>query len=536
MTPGRESPTRYEILFKLASGGMATVYVGTARGSMGFRQVVAIKEPHPHLLDDKEYRRELLAEARLASLIHHANVVDVRDVEASSRTIRLIMDYIEGASFGELIVLASKAGRRLPPGVVVRVALDACAGLHAAHELVDEKGRKVGLVHRDVSPQNILVGLDGTTRVSDFGVAKATAASVTASGTLKGKIAYMAPEYVEGKPIDRRVDVFGLGVVVWEALAGKRLFRAKSEPETVQRVLLYEAPPISREVPELGTHLDAALATALAKTPQERFATAQALGAALEVSAKAAGLIASHSEVAAFVAELAGELLEGRRMQVRARLSQEPGLLSLMGAPPPSLPQSAPAPSTARELATVPEIPAIRPEAPSTKSEVPAIKPEQDVAPTLIDTPPLDLPPPTPLLRSTEPIVTELSSGSGITPAGVPSGRGGAALLVGGALLLGALAVGAGVVVLRGGRSAASTSANASATGTSAAATSAAATSASATTSASAKASSGDEIAPLAPLAPVSAAVHAGHPPHAAATKTHNAAPTTPDGPPPNPY
>ena len=335
---------RYEILFKLASGGMATVYVGRARGSMGFSQLVAIKEPHPHLLDDPQYRKELVAEARLASLIHHVNVVDVRDVYVASddvhgRQIRLVMDYIEGASLGELLVAASRAGEKLPARVVMRVVLDACAGLHAAHELVDEKGRAVGLVHRDVSPQNLLVGVDGATRVSDFGVAKATAMATTNSGSLKGKLAYMSPEYVQGRAIDRRVDVFAIATVAWEALAGKRLFRGENDVDTAQRILSRDAPPLSKEAPELAA-FDGVLETALAKNPDGRFSTTQAFASALESVAQSRGLVAGHAEVAAIVKKLAGPQLESRRAQVRDKLAGEPGFISLMSADPPSMPPS----------------------------------------------------------------------------------------------------------------------------------------------------------------------------------------------------
>jgi len=339
MNTGRtKKDARYEILFKLAAGGMATVYVGTARGSMGFRQLVAIKEPHAHLLADPAYRKELVAEARLASLIHHVNVVDVRDVfVAADKKLQLVMDYIEGASLGELLVFANKANERLPARVVLRIVLDACAGLHAAHELVDEKGRAVGLVHRDVSPQNLLIGVDGTTRVSDFGVAKATAMAATHSGALKGKLAYMSPEYMQGQPIDRRVDVFAIGVVAWEALCGKRLFRGANEVDTAQRILSRDAPRVSSEVANLAP-LDDAIATALAKAPEHRFATAQAFASALESCAIP---IASHGEVAEIVKRLAAAHLEERRAYVRDKLASEPGFLSLMGVDPPSIPSSA---------------------------------------------------------------------------------------------------------------------------------------------------------------------------------------------------
>jgi serine/threonine-protein kinase len=347
---------RYEILFKLASGGMATVYVGRARGSMGFSQLVAIKEPHPHLLDDPQYRKELVAEARLASLIHHVNVVDVRDVYVASddvhgKQIRLVMDYIEGASLGELLVAASRAGERLPPRVVMRVVLDACAGLHAAHELVDEKGRAVGLVHRDVSPQNLLVGVDGATRVSDFGVAKATAMATTHSGSLKGKLAYMSPEYVQGRAIDRRVDVFAIATVAWEALAGRRLFRGDNDVDTAQRILSRDAPPLSSEVPDLAA-FDGVLETALAKNPDGRFSTTQAFASALESVAQTRGLVAGHAEVAAIVKKLAGPQLESRRAQVRDKLAGEPGFISLMSAEPPSLPASSVSGNVTLPLAT----------------------------------------------------------------------------------------------------------------------------------------------------------------------------------------
>ncbi len=483
-----DGASRYEVLFKLAAGGMATVYVGTARGAMGFRQIVAIKRPHPHLLDDPGYRRELVAEARLASLIHHVNVVDVRDVEATDTTLQLVMDYIEGASFGELIVAASKAGRRLPPGAVVRIALDACAGLHAAHELIDEKGRAVGLVHRDISPQNILVGLDGTARVSDFGVAKATAASATTSGALKGKLAYMAPEYLQGQRIDRRADVFAMGVVVWEALTGKRLFRGASEADTIHRVLFVDPKPVSAEAPELGTHFDAALATALAKKPEERFATARAFAAALEASAQGAGTLASHPDVAAVVLDLAGVALEARRAEIRGRLSQEPGLLSIMGADPPSLPT--------RDLG----------------------------AATVPDARPVQLPP-LALYGSTEPTVSEVSAATQepLSPAGVPPARSALRRVAGVAAVVGVLAGGAGLLAMRAASRPPERAAPASDVSIAPPVRSQAA-------SAAPVPSSELDAAPP-PLAPLSSTAA---PPAAHAPAAHHVKP--PSGPPPNPY
>jgi serine/threonine-protein kinase len=302
--------SRYEPIVKLASGGMGTVYLGAAKGALGFRQLVAIKRPHQHLLDDARFRATLLAEAKVASNIRHANVVDVRDIEIVDDTIHLVMDYVEGASLGQIIVAWSNGKSPLPARAAVRIILDACAGLHAAHE------QKV--VHRDVSPQNILVGVDGVSRVTDFGTAKSTfnADQPTTQGTLKGKVGYMAPEYIKGRPVDRRVDIFGMGVVLWEALSGKRLFRGESEGDTLEKVLRTEVPPI---LPAL----DAVIAKALAREPEGRFATAGDFKWALEEAASAAGLLGTHDEVAAHVRATVGEDLEKRRAAVRDKLAGE---------------------------------------------------------------------------------------------------------------------------------------------------------------------------------------------------------------------
>jgi len=326
--PVAEVKARYETIFRVAAGGMATVYLGTVRGAFGFRQLVAIKKPHAHLLADPDYRRLLITEARLASLIHHANVVDVRDVEAEGADVSLIMDYVEGAALAELLQCARSGGPGVAPAVAIRMVLDACAGLHAAHELIDERGRRVNLVHRDISPQNILVGLDGVARVTDFGIAKfeQKAGATTTDGHLKGKLAYMAPEAIEGKAIDRRYDVFAMGVVLWEAVCGRRLFRGENEADTMRRVLDQPAPPVSEEVPSIGHALDAVVATALAKSPDQRFDNARAMALALETSARAAGLVAGHSDVAELVQVSVGAALEERRARIRAHLAHEPSV------------------------------------------------------------------------------------------------------------------------------------------------------------------------------------------------------------------
>jgi eukaryotic-like serine/threonine-protein kinase len=297
---------------------MATVFLGSLQGALGFRQIVAIKRPHPHLLEDRGFRDALLREARLAAGIHHANVVDVRDVEVVGDAVQLVMDYIEGASLGDLVGTCAREGKRIPPGIVVRVVLDACAGLHAAHELTDDDGRGMGLVHRDVSPQNVIVGVDGVARVTDFGIAKCIEAGHegTSRETLKGKAGYMAPEYVRGESIDRRVDVFALGVVLWEALQGRRLFRGQSDAETLERMLSAPVTPVSETVPELAP-LDEAVARALEREPSKRFDTMEAMARAIEVAAAAHGLVAGAPDVGRFVREAVGPRLEERRRALR---------------------------------------------------------------------------------------------------------------------------------------------------------------------------------------------------------------------------
>ncbi len=328
---GGQKP-RYETLFQLASGGMASVFLGTARGGYGFRQLVAIKKPHAYLLVDPAFKKALVTEARLVSLLHHANVVDVRDVEVLDDSVSLVMDYIEGASLAELVNAASKTGSRLSPGVAIRIVLDACAGLHAAHELKDERERALNLVHRDISPQNILVGVDGIARVADFGVAKFQKKQDlgATAGLFKGKIAYMAPEYVTGAAIDRRADVFAMGVVLWEAVAGQRLFRGKSDGDTVERVMSMDIPSLASVAPDVGTAFDDIVHTALARDRERRFETAAAMATALESSAKGAGALVGPRDVAETVKSAVGEKLDDRRKLVRARLANEPSVASVV--------------------------------------------------------------------------------------------------------------------------------------------------------------------------------------------------------------
>jgi serine/threonine-protein kinase len=318
--------SRYELLGKIASGGMATVFAGRLRGAEGFYRLVAIKRAHPHLLEDPAFRRMLLEEARLASRLHHPNIVAVQDVEELSGELLLIMDYIEGTSLADLLWGDDAEGRPLHARAAVRIALDACAGLQAVHDLRDERGEPMHLVHRDISPHNLLIGVDGVARVADFGIArcKQTQRS-TSTGALKGKVAYMAPEYIEGGNVDARSDLFGLGVVVWESLARQRLFRGENEIDTLKRVVSAEAPLLSSVAPWLGRRLDSVVARALEKRPEDRYPSVEAFGNALESIARRDDLIAAASEVGAQVRAAAAPQIDRRRAVIRDQLALSDG-------------------------------------------------------------------------------------------------------------------------------------------------------------------------------------------------------------------
>src|SRR5580698_9928205 len=229
----------YELLVELASGGTATVGIAVYRGAAGFERLVVVKRMHRKLARDREFSAMLLDEARLASSVRHPNVVPVIDVVRTEDEIVLVMEYVEAVSLADLIagVRASPLGR-LPIAVVSRILVDALTGLHEAHEATDLRRQPLGIVHRDMSPENVIVGVDGSSRVIDFGIAQARSRlAQTRAGMVKGKSAYMAPEQVDGQPVDRRCDVFSSGTVLWEALTGARLFDGKDDFDAMRLVM-----------------------------------------------------------------------------------------------------------------------------------------------------------------------------------------------------------------------------------------------------------------------------------------------------------
>jgi serine/threonine protein kinase len=261
---------------------MATVYVAKKIGVAGFERLVAIKCCHPHLRDDEDFVTMFLDEARLAAMIRHPNVVATLDV-SDGEFLYLVMEYVEGCSFGNMFKYAGKVGKTLPPAISVRVMIDTLLGLHAAHELKDADGKPIGLVHRDVSPQNVLIGIDGVSRITDFGIAFASArATVTQEGRIKGKFSYLSPEQAKAQPVTRRADIFSAGTVLWEALTGRPLFRRADEASTVSAVLSAAIPLPSSVNRALPKGLDAIVMKALERDPDNRYRTAAEFAEALE--------------------------------------------------------------------------------------------------------------------------------------------------------------------------------------------------------------------------------------------------------------
>lgn len=307
---------RYVLYGELASGGMATVHFGRLSGPVGFSRTVAIKRLHPHYAKDPEFVTMFLDEARLCGRIRHPNVVPTLDVVTTQGEIFIVMEYVAGEALSKLMKGAQQKNILMPPKVAATIMSSVLHGLHAAHQTKDEHGRELGIVHRDVSPQNILVGADGTARVLDFGVAKAAGRlQTTRDGQLKGKIAYMPPEQLSGAPVNKQVDIYAASVVLWEALTGRRLFDGETEAIVLARAIEGNVEPPSSHNAFVEPAVDAVVLRGLAKDPELRFNTAREMALAIE---QTIGL-ASPSEVGEWVEAVAGEELH-RRAQTIAEI------------------------------------------------------------------------------------------------------------------------------------------------------------------------------------------------------------------------
>lgn len=285
-TPSREPERiigRYALFDQIGAGGMATVHFGRLLGPAGFSKTVAIKRLHPHFARDPEFSAMFLDEARLAARVQHPNVVATLDVVARDGELFLVMEFVEGLSLAGIFWEAVRSQRRIPVRVVGAIMVNVLSGLHAAHEATNEQGHPLALIHRDVSPQNVLVGRDGVARVLDFGIAKAVGRShTTREGRIKGKLAYMPPEQIKAQPLDRRVDIYAASVVLWELLTMRRLFDEDDDATTIWRAVHEDPPKPSSFMSDLPEGTDELVMRGLAKDPTVRYATAREMAMAVE--------------------------------------------------------------------------------------------------------------------------------------------------------------------------------------------------------------------------------------------------------------
>jgi serine/threonine-protein kinase len=318
---------RYEIVDQIAAGGMANVMLARATGPGGFDKLVALKLIHARHASEPSFVEMFLDEARIASRIQHPNVCGVFDFGSVGKTYYLAMDYLEGVPVSGLLKrLADDESVVMNAALVARmcrIVAEASEGLHAAHELRDDRGALLGVVHRDVSPHNLFVTFDGGVRVVDFGIAQATGKlHRTLTGVVKGKVAYMAPEQLRDAGVDRRSDVWALGVTLWELLTLERLFRRESEALTIQAVLSATIPPPSSIRPAIPPELDAIVLAALARDPSERTASARELGRALGQLVASTGQLVGMAEMAEWMESLFPvERAAKRELVERARTS-----------------------------------------------------------------------------------------------------------------------------------------------------------------------------------------------------------------------
>jgi len=315
---------RYELLMPVARGGMASVWAARLKGTRGFQKLVAIKTMLPGLVDDPSFERMFLDEASLASQVRHPHVIEIMDLGEQDRILYLVMEWVSGEALSIIMKYAATRGG-IPLPIAVHIATQTCRGLHAAHELREPDGELVGLVHRDVSPQNVLVTYDGVVKVVDFGVAKATARldTQTEAGQLKGKIAYMSPEQLRGEKIDRRTDVFAMGILLYMMTTGKHPFRGDDQAQTIARISSDEPAVLpSTLVPGYPPGLEACLMQALAKDAGKRYPSANDMLLGLTRALPSAMRESTDEEVSEFIRRLLPDRLERQKQAIKQALEQ----------------------------------------------------------------------------------------------------------------------------------------------------------------------------------------------------------------------
>jgi len=303
---------RYRVIDRLAAGGMAEVYRAESAGLEGFKKKVAIKRVLPHLSEKKKFIKMFLDEARLGAYLSHSNCVQVFDVGVGDNTYFIVMEYVDGADLKAVIEWVRKQGRSFPPAFAVYITTKICEGLAYAHELVDESGRPLEIVHRDLSPPNVLITKHGEIKIVDFGLAKASnQLEKSEPGIIKGKFSYLSPEAAMGKEVDLRTDVFAAGIILWEMLSGRKLFQGDSDFETVKLVQKAEIPSISKINPGVDAKLESLINKCLTRDPNNRYRSAREFGQALTQ-----WLFSSNNYVTAFeIAELVQSVIRDRQKE-----------------------------------------------------------------------------------------------------------------------------------------------------------------------------------------------------------------------------
>lgn len=311
---------RYELLFRIAAGGMAEVHAGRVRGEAGFEKLVAIKRMLPHLAEDEHFVDMFLDEARVASNVASPHVVQTLDLgRAADGSLFLVLELVVGASLWTLMRAAARRKEQIPLPIALEILAQAAQGLDDAHEAVTPTGLHLRIVHRDVSPQNLLVGADGRTRVTDFGIARALLRRTsTSTGELKGKAPYFSPEQARGKEVDRRSDVFAMGIVAWEAVTGERLFGGSDTLRTLQRVVDEHIDDPRERRPDLPVTAANAILKALCRDVDNRWQTAADFSAELREAARELGPAVTARDVGRWVADVAGEPLQRMRERIDA--------------------------------------------------------------------------------------------------------------------------------------------------------------------------------------------------------------------------
>jgi serine/threonine-protein kinase len=324
---------KYELLALLATGGMAEIHLARQTGIRGFERLVVVKKILPHLAREEEFLEMFFDEARIAARLNHINIVQIYDLGQEGDDYFIAMEFLEGESLGYLVKEARKSGYVMPPALAAGIVAQICDGLDYAHKLLDDNGKPLNIVHRDVSPHNVIVLYSGGVKLVDFGIAKASSQMhQTRTGMTKGKLTYMAPEICLGKKASPCSDIFSLGVILWELLARKRLFKRPNEAATVQAVLSGSIPRLRNIRPEVTPQLENISIRALHKNPDDRYQTAAEFGAAIRDHLRNVGAAASAQEIAAYMRNAFSDRARTKRwlldeLQAKGEVALSPEML-----------------------------------------------------------------------------------------------------------------------------------------------------------------------------------------------------------------